>query len=120
MPYVDAGPDLWIQFGENVLFLEIQTLLIIIGKEFSFYLASLFNSPNNYPENTYYVLHVSDSLGVQLQIQYKLIWRAYFMSPIHLRLMMRVNDVFEIQGETSTSFSYGYLIDGEKRYITPT
>ena len=64
MPFVDAGPDLWIQFGENV------TLSGNTDAPYYYWEGVQFLSCNNCltpqittPENTFYVLHVSDSLG---------------------------------------------------------
>ncbi len=121
MPFVDAGPDLWIQFGEEVS-LSGNTDAPIYYWEGTQFLSctNCLNPQITTPENTYYVLHATDSLGcsatdtVQVNME-GILYVPNTFTPNN----DGVNDFFEIKGENINEFQlWIYNRWGEEIYYT--
>ena len=106
VPFVDAGPDLWIQFGENVSLSGNTDAPIYFWEGVQFLSCnSCLNPQITSPENTFYVLHVSDSLGCTASDTVQINMEGILYVPNTFTPNDDgVNDVFEIQGENINEF----------------
>ena len=121
MPYVDAGPDLWIQFGENVTLSGNTDAPNYYWEGVQFLSCINCLTPQiTTPENTYYVLHVSDSLGCTASDSVQINMEGILYVPNTFTPNGDgVNDVFEIQGENINEFQLWIFNRwGEEVYYT--
>ena len=121
MPYVDAGPDLWIQFGENVALSGSTDAPNYYWEGVQFLSCINCLTPQiTTPENTYYVLHVSDSLGCTASDSVQINMEGILYVPNTFTPNDDgINDVFEIQGENINEFQLWIFNRwGEEVYYT--
>ena len=121
MPYVDAGPDLWIQFGENVTLSGNTDAPNYYWEGVQFLSCINCLTPQiTTPEYTYYVLHVSDSLGCTASDSVQINMEGILYVPNTFTPNGDgVNDVFEIQGENINEFQLWIFNRwGEEVYYT--
>ena len=121
MPYVDAGPNLWIQFGENVTLSGSTDAPNYYWEGVQFLSCINCLTPQiTTPENTYYVLHVSDSLGCTASDSVQINMEGILYVPNTFTPNDDgINDVFEIKGENINEFQLWIFNRwGEEVYYT--
>jgi len=120
-PYVNAGTDLWIQYGEPVhLSGQVQNNIFLWESSEWLSCNNCLNPQISPTENAIYILHVTDSIGCQNSdtVEVKL-EGVIFVPNTFTPNNDGVNDVFEIKGEFIINFKlWIYNRWGEQVYYT--
>ena len=121
IPFVSAGQDIWIQYGEEVYLSGNTDAPIYYWEGTQFLSCTNCLSPQiTTPENTYYVLHATDSLGCSASDTVQVNMEGILYVPNTFTPNNDgVNDFFEIKGENINEFElWIYNRWGEEIYYT--